>query len=128
MNDFIHKYEAGKPKQQPVGITSEQPGGVNRELFNSPADWISPNLGAPADNYLPANFSGKVVVNDTDHLCGHVCGDTVWVWKSFTRRLNVLFMEELTPSPTWHDSARVTMGQTRRFADRINLAEMPPHH
>jgi hypothetical protein len=36
-------------------------------------------------------------------------------------------MEELTPSPTWHDSARVAMGQTRRFADRINLAEMPPH-
>jgi hypothetical protein len=50
-------------------MTSEQPGGVNRELFNSPADWISPNLGAPADNYLEnppssrkhqANNSGRL--------------------------------------------------------------------
>ena len=68
-----------------------------------------------------------MIVNDTDHLCGHVCGDNVWVWKSFTRGLNVLFMEELTPSPTWHDSARVAMGQTRQFSEKINLAEMSPH-
>lgn len=130
MINFVHEYEADKPKQHPVGMTFEHPGGTNRELFNSPADWISPNVGAPVDNYLenpPANFSGKVVVNDTDHLCGHTCGDNVWVWKSFTRGLNVLFMEELTPSPTWHDSARVGMGQTRQFADRINLSEMSPH-
>jgi hypothetical protein len=33
-------------------------------------------------------------------------------------------MEELTPSP----SARVAMGQTRRFAERIDLAEMSPHN
>jgi hypothetical protein len=127
---FVHEYEAGKPKQHPVGMTSIHPGGVNRELFNSPADWVSPNNGTAPENYLenpPANFSGKVVVSDTDHLCGHTCGDNIWVWKSFTRGLNVLFMEELTPSPTWHDSARVAMGQTRRFAERINLTEMSPH-
>jgi len=67
------------------------------------------------------------MVGDTDHLCGHTCGDNIWVWKSFTRGLNVLFMEELTPSPTWHDSARIAVGQTRRFAERINLTEMTPH-
>jgi len=130
MIGFVHDYEKSKPKQHPVGMSLQQPGGNNRELFNSPADWVSPGLGAPADNYLenpPANFSGKVVVNDTDHLCGHLCGDNVWVWKSFTRGLNVLFMEELTPPPTWHESARTGMGQTRRFAERINLAEMSPH-
>jgi hypothetical protein len=48
------------------------------------------------------------------------------VWKSFTRGLNVLFMEEMLPSPTWQDSARVAMGQIRRFADRMNLAAMTP--
>jgi hypothetical protein len=130
MIDLIHEYEAAKPGQHPVGMTFEYPGGTNRELFNSPADWISPNLGSPAENYLespPANPGGKVVVSDTDHLCGHTCGDNVWVWKSFTRGLNVLFMEELTPSPTWHDSARAAMGQTRQFAGRIDLAHMPPH-
>jgi hypothetical protein len=127
---FVHEYEAGKPKQHPVGMSYQYKGGTNRELLDSPADWISPNNGDAPDTYLdnpPANFTGKVVVNDTDHLCGHTCGDNVWVWKSFTRGLNVLFMEELTPSPTWHDSARVAMGQTRRFAEKINLAEMPPH-
>lgn len=127
---FIHEYEAGKPEQHPVGMTFEVAGGTNRELFNSQADWVSPNNGTDPTTYLenpPANFSGKVVVSDTDHLCGHTCGDNIWVWKSFTRGLNVLFMEELTPSPTWHDSARVAMGQTRRFAERINLAEMSPH-
>jgi hypothetical protein len=35
-------------------------------------------------------------------------------------------MEELLPSPTWQDSAREAMGQTRMFADRMNLAEMTP--
>ena len=128
--DFIHEYESGKPKQHPAGMTFEYPGGANRELFNSPADWISPNNGAATDTYLdnpPANFTNKVVVSDTDHLCGHTCGDNIWVWKSFTRGLNVLFMEELTPSPVWHDSARVAMGQTRQWADKIGLAEMTPH-
>lgn len=127
---FVHEYEAGKPKRHPVGMTFEYKGGTNRELLNSPADWISPNNGEAPETYLenpPANFSGKVVVSDTDHLCGHTCGDNIWVWKSFTRGLNLLFMEELTPSPTWHDSARVAMGQARRFAERIGLAEMAPH-
>ncbi len=128
--DFLHSYESGKPKRHPVGMTFQYPGGTNRELFNSPADWISPNPGDGPANYRdnpPANFTGKVIVNDTDHLCGHVCGDAVWVWKSFTRGLHVLFMEELPPSPTWHDSAREAMGQTRRYAEKINLAEMTPH-
>jgi len=40
--------------------------------------------------------------------------------------LNVLFMEELLPSPTWQDSARVAMGQTRRYAEKMNLAAMVP--
>jgi hypothetical protein len=130
MIDFVHEYEAGKPRQHPVGMTFQYPGGTNRELFDSPADWISPNRGDSAAGYLenpPANVGDKVVVNDTDHLCGHTCGDNLWVWKSFTRGLNVLFMEELTPSPTWHDSARVAMGQTRVWAGKIDLAEMPPH-
>jgi hypothetical protein len=35
-------------------------------------------------------------------------------------------MEELTPSPTWQDSARVAMGQVRSFAGTIDLAQMIP--
>ncbi len=127
---FVHEYEAAKSKRHPVGMTFQYKGGANRTLFESPADWISPNRGEGPEDYLsdpPANVSGKVIINDTDHLCGHTCGDNVWVWKSFTRGLNVLFMEELTPSPTWHDSARAAMGQTRLLSERINLAGMAPH-
>jgi hypothetical protein len=65
-----------------------------------------------------ARYVGKVVVNDTDHLWGHTGGDAVWVWKSVLRGLNVLFMEELTPGPTWQDSARSAMGQARRLSER----------
>ncbi len=127
--DFIHTYERGKPKQHPVGMTFQYPGATNRNLIDSPADWISPNPGTSEEGYKDhpsARYVGKVIVNDTDHLWGHTGGDSVWVWKSFTRGLNVLFMEELTPSPTWQDSARVAMGQVRSFAGTIDLAHMAP--
>jgi Family of unknown function (DUF6298) len=127
--NFIHDYESSKAKSHPVGITFMYRGGTNQALIDSPADWISPNPGSPEENYKTypsAREVGKVIVNDTDHLWGHTGGDSVWVWRSFTRGLNVLFMEELTPSPTWQDSARVAMGQARRYAQRINLAQMPP--
>src|SRR5260370_35724539 len=94
-----------------------------------PADWISPNVGDAVNSYLenpPPNFTAKVIVNDTDHLCGHTCGDGVWVWKSLTRGLNVLFMEELPPSPIWQDSARDGMGQTRAFSEAVDLSQLEP--
>ncbi|HEV3167858.1 MAG TPA: DUF6298 domain-containing protein [Isosphaeraceae bacterium] len=126
---FVHDYESSKPKRHPVGITFMYPGGTNKILIDSPADWISPNPGTSEENYKgnpsPRDV-GKVIVNDTDHLWGHTGGDSVWVWRSFTRGLNLLFMEELTPSPTWQDSARVAMGQVRRYSQRINLARMLP--
>ena len=125
----MHAYEAKKPKQHPVGMTFMYPGGTNQQLVDSPADWISPNQGTPAEDYKykpSARYLGKVIVNDTDHLWGHTGGDSVWVWKSFLRGLNVLFMEELLPSPTWQDSARTAMGQVRSWAGRIDLARMTP--
>jgi hypothetical protein len=38
---YIKSYEAGKPKQHPVGMTYRYDGGTNEELLSSPADWIS---------------------------------------------------------------------------------------
>jgi hypothetical protein len=126
---YVKKYELGKGKQHPVGMTFQYKGGTNQALCDSPADWISPNPGDGKERYRdnPSSaYRGKVIVNDTDHLWGHTGGDAVWVWKSFCRGLNVLFMEELTPSPTWQDSARDAMGQVRKYADKINLAAMVP--
>ena len=126
--NYVKEYESGKPKQHPVGMTVQAPG-TNSVLYASPADWISPNPGGPTENYLfdpsPA-YTGKVVVNDTDHLCGHDCADSIWVWKCFCRGLNVLLMEDLSPSPTWQDSARTAMGQTRSWSQKIDLAHMVP--
>jgi hypothetical protein len=127
--DVIHGHEAGKPRQHPVGMSYMHPGGTNAMLVASPADWISPSRVMPEEDYKekpPAKYVGKVIVNDTDHLWGHTGGDAAWVWKSVTRGLNVLFMEELTSSPTWQDSARAAMGQARRFAGHIDLAHMVP--
>ena len=126
---FVKRYEAGKAKQHPAGMTFQYKGGTNAILNESPADWVSPNPGDAKENYRVdpcADCSPKVVVSDTDHLWGHTGGDNIWVWKSFTRGLNVLFMEELLPSPTWQDSARAAMGQARRMAERVNLAAMKP--
>ncbi|MBI4874411.1 MAG: hypothetical protein HY822_07250, partial [Acidobacteria bacterium] len=126
---FVKEYESRQPKQHPVGMTFQYKGGTNAILHQSPADWISPNPGDAKEDYREnpcSSCTAKVVVSDTDHLWGHTGGDNIWVWKSFTRGLNVLFMEELLPSPTWQDSARQAMGQVRRYSERMNLAAMKP--
>jgi hypothetical protein len=41
----VHAYESAKPKQHPVGMTFQYPGGSNEMLIHSAADWISLNPG-----------------------------------------------------------------------------------
>ena len=138
MINFIKSYEAGKPKQHPVGMTAVWPGGYNPDLFNSPADWISPNNsdGTAMDD-PPATDGTKVVLADTDHLCG-ICGDRVWVWKSFTRGENPIFMDGYDGAgygvggvgfnfndPQWV-SLRKNLGYTLAYANRMNLIAMQP--
>ncbi len=131
---FVKNEEAKKHKQHPVGMTSQGGGGGDDSaiLRNSPADWISPNSDKSdyKDN-PPANDGGKVVLLDTDHLWG-VGGDAAWVWKSFLRGHNPLFMDPYDHlilgkgrSDQW-EGARQAMGATRRLARRIDLAMMTP--
>jgi hypothetical protein len=135
--NLIKDYEAQKPKQHPVGMTVEYPNGDNSKLFASPADWISP-VGSL--DYRPAAEGKKVILADTDHICG-ICGDRKWVWKSFTRGENPLFMDmydrgftlassELPSEPlkdeTWI-SLRKNLGYTRTYANRMNIAAMTPN-
>ncbi len=92
---YIQSYEATKPSRHPVGMTFQYAGensGTNRILFDSPADWISPN---PEGGYRddPPDVGGrKVILTDTDHLWG-IGGDAAWAWKSFCRGLNPIFMD-----------------------------------
>jgi hypothetical protein len=122
----IKAHQNGKPRQHPVGMTGRF-GENNTDLFNSPADWISPSQDAADYKFNPPAATGnKVIIVDTDHLWGQG-GDDWWVWLSFTRGLNPIFMTpEIQPTEDWHTRAWKAMGQTRSLAQRINLSRMTP--
>jgi hypothetical protein len=136
---FVKQYQAGKPKQHPVGMTVPYPGGRNEVVVDSPADWVSPNHTdqQPYMSDPPSADGSKVIVSDTDHIWGHG-GEQAWVFKSFTRGLNVLLMDPWEPlkgsdlhtnnyrdHPTW-PPVRRSMGCVRALADRMDLASMVP--
>ncbi len=136
---FVKAYEAKKRKQHPVGMTFQYQGGTNANLFNSPADWVSPNPESGYRDDPPPNDGRKVVLNDTDHLWGEG-GNPQWVWKTFTRGHHPLFMDRIVALTskivTWAgrkaedipgaEEIRKAMGVTRKVAERVNLATMLP--
>jgi hypothetical protein len=140
--EFIMKYQQTKPKQHPIGMSYRYKGGTNAELFESEANFISPGVDSTIANNgayredPPANDGKKVIISDTDHLWG-IGGDHRWVWKSFLRGLNPIYMDpylsknqehQLHPSKKYWESARVNMGYTMNFARRINLSKMVPRN
>ena len=129
---FIKRFEASRPKQHPVGMTFQYTGGQNKTLFDSPADWISPNRDGGYKDNPPPNDGRKVILLDTDHLWG-IGGNASWVWKAFTRGHNPLFMDPYDGTvlgnrfdPAW-EPVRRSLGQTRRLAARLDLTAMQPH-
>ncbi|MEW5977489.1 MAG: DUF6298 domain-containing protein [Acidobacteriota bacterium] len=137
---FIKDYERTKPKQHPVGMTFQYSSnlkqrGTNQLLLDSPADWISPNFDAPEGfSYRtnpPVSSGEKVILSDTDHLWG-IGGSEDWAWKSFFRGHNPLFMDPYDNqvlgkgSPDQWNALRQALGQTRRLAERVDLAHMTP--
>jgi hypothetical protein len=136
MIEYIKSYEAGKPRQHPVGMSFQYPRGSNSTLFNSPADWISPDSDSRTGkfNYRdnpPPGDGRKVVLSDTDHLWGNG-GDRQWAWKSFLRGLNPLYMDPYHDPPVWEkllpniEEVRRNLGYTRSYAERVDLAAMTP--
>ncbi len=136
MINYIKSYEASKAKQHPVGMTATWPNYSGTDLTNSPADWISLGSNVNINTYVPPAATGsKVILADTDHLCG-ICGNRQWVWKSFTRGENPIFMDVYNfatssrgayLAPTGNEvDIRNNLGYTRSYALRINLAAMTP--
>ncbi len=148
---YLRDYQLGKPRQHPIGMTVQYRGGSNSTLWDSAADWISPNADPPTsrpdrlwdivedwlwepDDYRddpPPADGRKVVVADTDHLWG-IGGSQSWVWKCFTRGLNTLFMDPYDGrvlanafDPRW-EPIRRSLAQTRRWAERLDLASAVP--
>lgn len=150
---FIQREEAAKPKQHPVGMTAGYwpPDENRRNLDASPAEWVSylfeakPQQAQKAfDVNNPFIADGrKVSIQDSDHwwvvpIYGDATFGRDWVWKSFCRGHNPILMEHLpprsfvaddhplTPDDPGYIASHVAMGQTRRYAERMNLAAMTP--
>lgn len=127
----LRDYQRTKPKQHPVGITGHGAENLG-DMLASPADWISPGKKDGFGEEPPAWEGSKVSLLDTDHIWG-VGGNAGWVWKSFVRGHNPIFMDPYDHrilgkgEPEQWDTLRRTMGHTRQLAERLNLAAMAPH-
>jgi len=144
---FIHHEETGKPRQHPVGMTAlwtDNAAKGNQMLAASPVDWIAPHTDSWGGvRNLPAADGAKVSLLDSDHwFVKEIYRDPAlgrdWVWRAFCRGHNPILMEHLSPLsfqdrdyPLTTDdpgyvASRRAMGQTRRLAERMNLAAMTP--
>ncbi len=129
---------------------------VNEPMFTSNADWISPGYddeifahgdfpmapGSPQSHWYenpPAADGKKIIITDTDHYAPGK-GDALWAWKSFIRGHHPILMDygimnlaphELAPGePPFeaYEPARNAMGDTLRFAERMQLVDMKPQN
>jgi hypothetical protein len=129
---FVKECERNLPRQHPVGMTYQNRRGQNETLFNSPADWVSPNPGGGFKDDPPDMQGRKVVISDTDHLWG-VGGDAAWVWKTVTRGLNPIFMDTydgkvLGKARPEDEGPRRAMAQAIEYSRRMNLARATPQN
>jgi hypothetical protein len=99
--------------------------------------------GSPPSRWFdnpPANDGRKVVITDTDHYSG--IGDALWAWKSFLRGHHPILMDYgiiagvNPPDPSAgspgvppyeaFEAARYAMGDTLRYAGKMDLIAMEP--
>jgi Family of unknown function (DUF6298) len=132
--DTIKQHEAHKPKQHLTYMSFVHSDTTHNEiLFESSAAVIAVGgSGTSVDNPVEADGS-KVLVSETDHI-----GPTftalqldaprarAWAWRAFTRGNNPS-LEAYAPNQPGFDEGVRAMGDTRRFAARINLVALTPH-
>lgn len=153
--DVVKRYEHEKGYDpHPMGMTMQFPVAdqtqVNEPLFKSQAEWISPGYddeifkeglipmapGAPQSHWYEnprANAGQKVIISDTDHYAPGK-GDALWAWKSFLRGHHPILMDfgiiagvnASDPSYAAFEAARYAMGDTLRYAQKMNLIKMQP--
>jgi len=131
MINYIRQCEKDMPQQHPVGMTFQYKGGANQTLFDSPADWVSPNPDGGYRDDPPAGNGAKIIISDTDHLWG-IGGNEIWLWKSVTRGLNAIFMDPYDGIVLGKrfdrkfEALRQGMGHARRLSQRMNLNRCRP--
>ena len=138
----VKDYEKTKERQHPIGLTGHG-NETLQQMMASNADWVSPGTADDASMKNaaanPPLWKGvKVSVLDTDHIWGHGI-DYRWVWKSFLRGHNVLFMDPWDPLPVWFNPAvnrpdhpnyilgRNAMKYSAEWAKKIDLVTMQPN-
>ncbi len=140
MARFVRDYETQLGVQHPVGITGGGRSGDRLDLDDmlaSDADWTSPDARDGYRDNPPAAAGAKVMILDTDHLWG-VGGDRKWVWKSFLRGHNPIFLDIYDSAiydPNWGwgwmsavqlEEVRRAMGLTAALARRVDMAGLAP--
>jgi hypothetical protein len=116
--------------------------GYDDEIFSEGQHPNAP--GAPQSHWLenpPASDGRKIIITDTDHYAPGK-GDALWAWKSFLRGHHPILMDfgiiagvnppdssagsaGVPPYETF-EAARYAMGDTLRFAQRVQLLAMEP--
>lgn len=123
---FIKDYELTKPKQHPVGITSDQLFN-NSAMSTSNADWMG--YAGPGEWNNPSVATGqRVSIQDVDHITPCLSVNLYWPWKSFTRGHNPLYFY-CGPfgAPTSTEQSIITrVGQTATYASKLNLKTAVP--
>jgi hypothetical protein len=145
--DYIHAYEAGKPKQHPVGMSATNYAGhviLTADLLASNADFICPP-GWDSNNWQydpPAATGNRVHILDVDHIFpGQWDAGAIdhgqWIWKAFLRGHSAIHMDDCanlgiagvnpyTPLRVY-DVFRTTQRQTADYAARCNLNRTIPN-
>lgn len=116
--------------------------GYDDEIFTGGRHPMAPD-SPPSRWYAdpPANDGRKIVITDTDHYAPGK-GDALWAWKSFLRGHHPILMDfgiimgvhppespaDSSGGPTYADfeAARYAMGDTLRYAEKMNLIAMEP--
>lgn len=136
MIDYIHTYEATKPKQHPVLYSAFIRGGDNDMLFASKAEMIAPDIGRGFSFDSPYLDGTKVVLVDTDHILWTDTKGADWAWRAFTRGAGGFAMmdggysdyDDQGGGASYADAEnfRYNLGWILDWANRINLAAMTP--
>ena len=117
--------------------------GYDDEIFKE--GLIPQAPGAPQSHWFedpPAADGRKVIINDTDHYVALSTSDPLWAWKSFLRGHHPVLMDYgiiagVNPSaspaaspglPPYesYEAVRYAMGDTLRYARKMNLIQMEP--
>jgi hypothetical protein len=135
--DTIRNYELRKPKQHPVVMSTEYPGGNNGETL-SPSRRNHGSANMTDYSAVVKNDTAKVILTDSDHIYGE-CLDGPWVYKSFCNGVGgIAYMDPWDGKDYPHmasnyDSsasswvgARKAMGHVQVLANALNVIDMRP--